>query len=113
MHRVLLLGEGPVREIPVWHGSAQIWPACLTPASPVTDIFVLTGDISGQGQGRTHAGRHGRTQDPEGWLRWGYGSRGETQVRNGSESWQGGGGKGSVGGDRDDVVGKEQERNKY
>ena len=72
MHRVLLLGtvqeQGAdfdvtphgkvhVRELPARRGPACIQPACLTPARPISDIFVLTGDIGGRGRGKGRVGR--------------------------------------------------------
>ena len=95
VHRVLLLGpvqeqgpadavphhsEGSVRELPARRRSACNRPACFTPARPIADIFILTGDIGGRGRGRgARCGAGGRRSPRDG----------------------GGGGRGSGGGIRD------------
>ena len=62
-------GKVPARALPVRCGSAHSRPVCLTPARPVTDIFILTGNIGGQGRGRRCSGWRGRTQYLEGRRR--------------------------------------------
>ena len=94
MHGVLLLGEvleqgtadavphhgeGPVTALPMRRGPTFSRPACLTPACPFTNIFVLTGDIGGWSRGLRRAEWFMRTQYPEGWRSLGQGIRGETQ----------------------------------
>ena len=86
VHGVLLLGvtqeegkadavphhdEGPGRALTARRRPACSWPSCPTPTCLITNIFVLMGNIGGWGWERSRAGRHGRTQEPEGWRGWG------------------------------------------
>ena len=52
-------------DIPEWCGTACRLPMSLTPAHLIAEIFVLTGNIGGQEQGRRCEGRRGWTQEPE------------------------------------------------
>ena len=62
-------------------GSARHQPKCFTPARPIANIFILTGNFGGRGWGRGRAGRSRRTQEPKLRWRWGWRSRGENQGR--------------------------------
>ena len=112
VHGVLLLGqvqkqdransvphysEGDARALPAWHGPTRSRPACLAPAFLVANIFVLTGDIYGQGRGRRRAEQRGRTQEPEVWRQWGQGIRGVPSDGEGAKR----GKAGEVKGDRE------------
>ena len=57
-------GKGPARSFTVRRRPSHNRPACLTPARPVDNIFVLTGDIGswGQGGGRAGMGEDARAQ---------------------------------------------------
>ena len=74
-------------------------PACLTPARLISKIFVLTGDIGGQGRGGERRGRGRWTQDPEGRRVWGCRNRGEKQGRRGGNAQGVGGGEEEDSGD--------------
>ena len=74
-------GKGPVRELPARRGPAQHQPACCTPAFPIADIFVLTGNIGGQGRGKGRVGRGKWIQEPKERQGWEWRSRGEEHVR--------------------------------
>ena len=62
------MGRGPARQ----------QPTCNYPARPITNIFVLTGNISGRGRGQEQNGRGERPQGPKGG--------GEEQIRGEAES---------------------------
>ena len=76
----LTMVRGPARTLPALHRPTYSRPVCLTPACPVTKIFVPTGDIDGRGQGRRLAGRRGRMQETEGRRRGGGGEGGGAVV---------------------------------
>ena len=59
------MGRGPARQQPM----------CNYPARPITNIFVLTGNIGSRGRGQEQNGRGERPQGPEGG--------GEEQIRGG------------------------------
>ena len=81
VHWVLLLGavqemgaaytiphfnKGPARALPARREPACHQPARHNPACPIADIFALTGDIGGQGQGKGRVGRGEQPQGPKG-----------------------------------------------
>ena len=102
-------GKGPSRALPAWHIPARSRPACLTPTVPVTDIFVLMGDIGGQGQGRRRAGGVGRRKSPRDGGSGVMGAGGRTRDGWGIKYRQGGGGERNDRGDRDNGDGDERE----
>ena len=75
---------------------------CLTPVHPIAVIFVLTGNIGGQGRGRRRKGQRGRTQEPEGRQRWGYEGKGKIQGWMRNDTRHGGVGRMENGGNSSD-----------
>ena len=73
--------KGHVRALTAQRKYARYQPASFIPARPITDIFILTGDIGGQGRGRGHTGRSERVQEPEG--RQGCGRQSRGRIREG------------------------------
>ena len=57
--------------LPARRGTTRILPVYVTPAHMIANIFVLKGDINGQGWKKGSEGRRGRIQDTEGRQMWG------------------------------------------
>ena len=72
-------GEGPIRELPAWHGSTFNQLECFTPACPIANIFILTGNIGSWGQGKGRVGWGERPQEPKGKQGLGGGSGGRNR----------------------------------
>ena len=65
--------RGLLGHFPFGADLAAVYQRNITPNHLGTDIFVLTGDIGEQGQGRRGTGWHGQTQEPAGDQRRGEG----------------------------------------
>ena len=88
-------------DLPARHGSAQHQTACNNSARLIANIFILTENICGRGQGKGRAGWGERPQDLEG--RQG----GKRQRRGEEQEWKRADGRRV--GDREEYDGRKEE----
>ena len=98
-------GEGTSRKLTLRHGPACSFPTHLTPACPVANMFFLTGDICGLGQGRRGIGWHRCTQE--------FVGRKIREEGNNGDSWRWRGSMGRRSGENNEEGGGDRNKRDY